>query len=188
MAGPGLPTVSDAELMCLIQDGDAVAFAELYDRLAPRACAIAHGLVGARVDRASDALQYGFLSLWRNRAGYRADRGAVDTWVLAIVRNRAIDSLRRNGPRDRRRADGDGPDHALAAPDDVHADAVAGDDGRRLRALLADLPESQREVIALAYFGQLTHTEISARLALPMGTVKGRMRLGLVKLRRELAG
>ena len=188
MAGPGLSTDTDAQLMGRIQDGDAQAFAVLYDRLAPRALAIASGLLGVRGDRASDAVQEGFLSMWRGRAAYDADRGDVHSWVLGIVRNRAIDSLRHSARHDGRRAAEDGVAHLLAAPDDVQADADASDDGRRLRALLADLPESQREVIALAYFGQLTHTEIAIRLTLPVGTVKGRMRLGLSKLRGHLAG
>ncbi len=108
--------------------------------------------------------------------------------MLGIVRNRAIDNLRQTAARDRRRAEGDGVALTLAAPDDVQTDAVARGDGRRLRALSADLPEPQREVLALAYFGQLTHTEISVHLALPVGTVKGRMRPGLTKLRGRLAG
>lgn len=186
-AGNRFSHVSDADLMCRVQDGDVAAFGELYDRLAPRALGVAGGVLGARADRASDAVQEGFLSMWSNRAVYRADRGEVHAWVLGIVRNRAIDSLRRHQRHDRRRADGEGIADALVAPGDVHGDAVAADDGRRLRELLADLPEAQREVIALAYFGQLTHTEIAAQLTLPVGTVKGRMRLGLIKLRGRLA-
>jgi RNA polymerase sigma-70 factor (ECF subfamily) len=188
IAGSGLSQVSDAVLMGRVQEDDVEAFAELYDRLAPRALGVARGVLGPRGDRASDAVQEAFLTLWRNRGAYRADRAEVHTWAFAIVRNRAIDSLRRHGRHDRRRADENAVPSALAAPDDVHADVVAADDGRRLRELLADLPETQREVIALAYYGQLTHTEIAACLTLPVGTVKGRMRLGLTKLRGRLAG
>lgn len=187
MAVGGTSPASDADLMRRVQDDDVAAFAALYDRLAPRALGVARGVLGTGGDRASDAVQEAFLSLWRNRGRYRADRGEVHSWVFGIVRHRAIDSLRRHRRHDGRRADEDGTERALAAPDDVHADAVAASDGRRLRELLADLPEAQREVIALAYYGQLTHVEIAARLTLPLGTVKGRMRLGLMKLRGRLA-
>lgn len=187
MAGERLARVSDADLMGRVQGGDVVAFGELYDRLAPRAFGVAGGVLGPGADRASDAVQEAFLSVWRNRCAYRSDRGEVQSWVFGIVRNRAIDSLRRHHRHDRLRADGDGIDRTLAAPDDVPSLAVAGDDARRLRGLLGDLPDAQREVITLAYFGQLTHSEIAARLALPVGTVKGRMRLGLIGLRGRLA-
>ena len=187
MAGDRFAQVSDADLMCRVQDDDVLAFAELYDRLAPRALAVAGGVLSGSADRASDAVQEGFLAMWRGRAAYRADRGEVHTWVLGIVRNRAIDSLRHHRRHDRRRVDGEGLADRLVAPGDVQGDAVAADDGRRLRALLTDLPVAQREVIALAYFGQLTHAEIAAHLSVPEGTVKGRMRLGLHKLRGHLA-
>ena len=186
-AGDRFSHVSDADLMCRVQDDDVAAFGELYDRLAPRALALAGGVLGRRADRAADAVQEGFLAMWRGRAAYRADRGEVHTWVLGIVRHRAIDSLRRHRRHDRRRSDGEGIADTLVAPGDVHGDAVAADDGRRLRELLIDLPVTQRDVIALAYFGQLTHAEIAAHLTLPVGTVKGRMRLGLIKLRGHLA-
>ena len=177
---------SDADLMCLVQDGDVAAFGELYNRLAPRAFGIASGVLGTTADRAGDAVQEGFLATWRHRGAYRADRGDVHSWVLGIVRNRAIDSLRRHRRHDGRREDGEPIAETLVAPVDVHADAVASDEGRRLRQLLSELPDAQREVIALAFFGQLTHAEIAARLTLPMGTVKGRMRLGLIRLRAAL--
>ena len=187
MGGDRFSHVSDADLMGRVQRDDVPAFSELYNRLAPRAFGVATGVLGTGADRASDAVQDAFLSTWRNRAAYRAERGDVHAWVLGIVRNWAIDSLRRHRRHDQRRAGGERVADTLVAPGDVHADAVAGDDGRRLRELLADLPERQREVIALAFYGQLTHTEIAARLALPVGTVKGRMRLGLNKLRGQLA-
>ncbi len=187
MGAGGSSSVSDADLMRRVQDDDIAAFATLYDRLAPRALGVARGVLGAGGDREADAVQEAFLSMWRNRGTYRADRGEVHTWVFGIVRHRAIDGLRRHRRHDRRRADGNGLHETLAAPGDVHGDAVAGDAGRRLRELLAELPEAQREVIVLAYYGQLTHTEIAERLTLPVGTVKGRMRLGLTKLRGRLA-
>ncbi len=178
--------VSDQELMRRIQADDAVAFGLLHDRLAPRALRVA-AAVGTSFDLAHDAVQEGFLSVWRSRAKYRAERGDVSTWVFASVRNRAIDGLRRHARHERGGHPGDESTAELHAPGDVQAQANADDDARRLRALLARLPVGQRDVIVLAYFGELTHAEIAARLTLPLGTVKGRMRLGLHKLRHQIA-
>jgi RNA polymerase sigma-70 factor (ECF subfamily) len=186
MSGDRFAGATDQELMRCVQENVAEAFDALYDRLAPKALRVAGG-VCADDDRARDAVQDGFLSIWRGRARYRPERGEVHTWAFEIVRNRAIDSQRRNGRHDRRRHDLDGVAGQLYAPDDPEADAVASDDARHLRALLADLPATQREVIALAYFGQLSHSEIALELGLPVGTVKSRMRLGLSNLREHLA-
>ncbi|MEA2310197.1 MAG: polymerase sigma-70 factor, subfamily, partial [Solirubrobacteraceae bacterium] len=135
--------------------------------------------------RAEDAVQEAFLSIWRNRDTYRAQQGTVAAWLLAVVRYRAIDAARRNHRHASRRADDDGLEHQ-PAPDDVAAQVHARADASRLGPLLARIPELQREVIALAFYGGLTHVEIAARLGLPPGTVKGRMRLGLNRLRDEL--
>lgn len=177
--------LTDRELMRLVQADDAAAFGALYDRLAPRALKVARS-VCVDVDRACDALQEGFTAIWRGRAQYEPRRGEVSTWAFGIVRHRAIDSLRRDVRHDRRRADRGDALEELHAPGDVQTDAIAADDARELRALMAELPATQREVIELAFFGQLTHAEIAGRLALPVGTVKGRMRLGMKKLRGGL--
>jgi len=103
----------------------------------------------------------------------------VHSWALDIVRHRAIDCLRRNRRHDRWREGFDGVAEGHAAPGGVEDDPADRDEARRLRAVLAHLPMAQREVIALAYFGELTHSEIAHELSLPLGTVKGRMRLGL---------
>ena len=187
MARERFADVSDAVLMGRVQNDDVEAFAELHARLAPRALAVARGVLGARADRATDAVQEGFLSMWRNREAYRSERGEVHSWVFGIVRNRAIDSQRRHRQHDRQWDDGTLMEDTLAAAGDVPTDTVAADDGRRLRELMTELPSAQREVIALAYFGQLSHSEIATHLTLPLGTVKGRMRLGLRRLRGHLA-
>ncbi len=177
---------TDRELMRLVQAADDTeAFAVLYDRLAPAAVQLARRIC-LDSDRAQDAVQDGFLSIWRGRAGYEPDRGEVHTWMFEIVRNRAIDSWRRTDRHDSRRSGTETAAEQLPAPGDVETDAVAHEDARRLHVLLADLPAAQREVITLAYFGQLSHTEISDALELPLGTVKGRMRLGLTTLRAHL--
>ncbi len=180
------PQATELELMRRVQANDPDAFRMLYDRLAPGAMRIAQAVCGDR-HRAEDAVQDAFLSVWRARHAYRAERGAVQPWVLGVVRNRAIDSLRRNQRHDRARLSHDGVLDHLPARDGVEADAVARDQARQLRVTLAELPALQREVIALAFFGELSHREIARGLVVPLGTVKGRMRLGLEKLRDQVA-
>jgi len=120
--------------------------------------------------------------VWHSRPTYRARRGTVAAWLLTVVRHRAIDLERQNGRHAIHRA-GDDQLDACSAPDDVCAAAIKRDDADRLQASLAALPDAQQQVISLAFYEQLSHAEIATRLDLPAGTVKGRMRLGLQKLR-----
>lgn len=184
---PTMSHVSDQELMKRAQADDTVAFGRLYDRLAPRAFGIALRVLNGDRERAHDATQEGFLSLWRSRAYYRPGRGPVQAWAFGIVRNRAIDTLRRNGRHDEHRSNSEHSLEFLAAPGDLEASVIGATDSGALRPLLAQLPEEQREVIVLAYYGELSHTEIARHLTLPVGTVKGRMRLGLIRMREILA-
>lgn len=174
----------DRRLVELMVRGRDDAVEALYDRYAVRAHRVARSV--CRDERiAEDAVQEAFLSVWRGREAYRPEIGSFATWLLAIVRNRAIDLSRRNGRHADRRADAELLDEEHAAGD-VATEAVANADAPRLRALLAELPDAQQEVIVLAYFGQLSHSEIAHLLNLPAGTVKGRMRLGLRKLRADI--
>jgi RNA polymerase sigma-70 factor (ECF subfamily) len=143
--------------------------------------------VGTR-SAAEDATQDAFLSIWRSRVRYRRERGSVRNWILGIVHNRTIDSLRRNMVHDRRRASAEGLEETKAAAELTDVEALRREEARTVRAALETLPEQQVRVIELAYFGGFTHTQIADMLEEPVGTVKGRMRLGLDKLRRELAG
>lgn len=180
---------SDPELWTLVRGGDVEAFAELYDRHAR----VAHGLACRIVGRsaAEDVTQAAFLTLWRSRDGYRPDRGAFRPWLLAVVRNRAIDALRRDRARPRIARSYDATHYleTVASTSDGSPEehACDRDEARRVRAALATLPEAQRCVIELAYFNGLSQTEIADELSLPLGTVKGRARLGLEKLGRRLA-
>lgn len=173
---------ADAALMLRVQADDDDAFNALYDRFALRAYGVAFA-IARDIPLAQDIVQEAFLSLWRSRARYRPEDGAVASWLLGIVRNRAIDGLRRQGRHDSRRAGEYDVEGRVAATDDVPGTIGDRDQAARLRTALHRLPAAQREVIALAYYGELTHTEIASRLGLPEGTVKGRMRLGLGKLR-----
>lgn len=185
MIGRADTRASDEQLMRRVQADDTEAFGLLYERLAASAYRVARRQC-PNADRVHEVVQEGFASIWRSRHKYEPERGGVQTWALCIVRNRAIDSQRRYGPEDRRRSSEDENVEELSAPGDVHVDAVANDDARQLHALVAQLPLAQREVITLAYFDQLTHEEIAEQLTLPLGTVKGRMRLGMSKLRGQL--
>lgn len=172
----------DAALMARVQADDPFAFAALYDRFGRRAYTVAY-MVSRDRSRSEEIVQEAFLSVWRARAVYTPRRGTVAAWLMGTVRHRAIDALRRHHRHDHRRADGDGIDDSLEAPGDVEEEVVERDEAARLRSTLARLPDAQREVITLAYFGQLSTSEIADELSLPLGTVKGRMRLGLTKLR-----
>ena len=135
---------------------------------------------------AEDIAQEAFLSLWRSGARYDRARGSVRTWTLGIVHNRAVDSLRRSGVHERRRVSDEGIEDTLEAPERTESQAVEKATSREIRGALGELPSEQRKVIELAYFGGFTHVEIASMIGTPVGTVKGRMRLGLRKLRDRL--
>ena len=181
-ADAALRRLADEELMELVQGSDAAAFAVIFDRHSSAAFSLAYRIAGRR-HLAEDIVQEAFLSLWRAGGRYDPLRGSVRTWVLGIVHNRAIDALRRAGVHDRRRASDEGIEERFEAPDRTDAEAARRSEAGDVRAALEALPPDQLKVIELAYFGGFTHTEIAEMLQTPLGTVKGRMRLGLEKLR-----
>ncbi len=176
---------ADEELMHLVEEGSATAFEIVYDRHGAAAYSLAYRMVGNRVT-AEDVSQEAFLSIWRSRLRYRSDRGSVRTWVLGIVHHRAIDALRRNLVHERRRATAEGLEERLEAPELTDVEVARRDEARQVRSAIGTLPSEQSRVVELAYFGGFTHSQIAEMLGTPIGTVKGRMRLGLEKLRREL--
>jgi len=167
-----------------IQAGSHEAFARLYARYCDRAYRVARA---ASTDdaRAEESVQEGFLAVWRSRDTYRPDHATAGPWLLTVVRHRAIDVGRRNAANRAQPVDEDVLE-GRPSGEDVAGDAVDRADARDIRGLLTCLPEAQREVIVLAFYGQLTHTEIAGQLGVPIGTVKGRMRLGLHKLREQI--
>ena len=167
-----------------VQADDPRAFGELYDRHAGRAWSVARAICHD-AGRAEDAVQEGFLAVWRTQDSYRSERGSVQGWLLAIVRNRAIDAARREAASHRPPLARHEPFEEEAAGCSTADEVIARSQADALRGRLAELPEAQAQVIALAYYGELSHAEIAARLGLPTGTVKGRMRLGLQKLRDQ---
>ena len=186
-SGPDLRSLADEDLMLLVRDGDARAFEVVFDRHADAAFSLAYRMCGRR-STAEDVVQEAFLSLWRSGARYDRRRGSVRSWVLGVVHNRAIDLFRRESVRAGRDVNAEGLVELMRAPDDTAADVQHQADAEEIRAALKDLPPDQRHVIELAYFGGFSHSQIATMLEVAPGTVKGRMRLGLTKLRIALGG
>jgi RNA polymerase sigma-70 factor (ECF subfamily) len=180
-----LVSLADEDLMARVRDGDAEAFEIIFDRHADVAFSLAYRMCGRRAT-AEDVVQEAFLSLWRSGARYDRTRGSVRSWVLGVVHNRAIDLFRRDSVRTSKDVSDDNAVQRLAAPDSTEREAQRRDEASQVRVALADLPDDQRKVIELAYFGGFSHSQIADMLSLPAGTVKGRMRLGLTKLRGSL--
>jgi RNA polymerase sigma-70 factor, ECF subfamily len=176
-----LLTLADEDVMQLVQRGDARAFELIYDRHAGAAFSLAYRMTGKRA-AAEDVVQEAFLSIWRSGARYDRTRGSVRTWVLGIVHHRAIDGLRRATVHDRRRASDEGIEERFEARERTDAEAARREETGAVRTALGTLPAEQSQVVELAYFGGFTHTEIASMVDAPIGTVKGRMRLGLRKL------
>ena len=184
------PLLADEDLISLVGDGDAEAFALLYDRHSRAAYSLAYRLMNGR-QAAEDLLQDSFIKVWRSAGGYRVGRGSVRTWILSIVRNRAIDQFRSDASR-RRTRDEVEASTPTSYPSEAFAETWRNTQQEQMREVLKMLPQEQLRILELAYFCGCTHVEIAERLSLPLGTVKGRMRLGLEKLRdhaelRELA-
>lgn len=173
--------------MPLVERNDATAFEIVYDRHGGAAYSLAYRIVGDR-GTAEDVTQEAFLSVWRSGARFDRTRGSVRTWLLGVVRNRAIDALRRQATRaptvelELDRLPARGPTAEL-----TDTEALRHEAAREVRGALETLPVDQLKVIELAYFGGLTHSEIAQALGMPLGTVKGRMRLAMDKIRATLA-
>jgi RNA polymerase sigma-70 factor, ECF subfamily len=184
-ASAALRRLADEDLMQLVRENDSAAFAVVYERHTDAAFSLAFRMCGKR-GIAEDVVQEAFLSLWRSSSRYDRTRGSVRTWVLGIVHNRAIDALRRAVVQDRGKISDEGIEEHLEAPERTDQEVSRRDEAREIRAALGDLPPDQSRVIELAYYGGFTHTEIASMLDTPVGTIKGRMRLGLQKMRSQL--
>jgi RNA polymerase sigma-70 factor (ECF subfamily) len=179
--------LADEDLMTLVDRKDAAAFETFYDRHGGAAYSLAYRIVGD-TKAAEDVTQEAFLSIWRSKAGYDRARGSVRGWVLGIVRNRAIDLLRRDsGPVPQLDHDDEAALEARPAPELTDVEAIRRETARQVRGVLAGLPREQSQVIELAYFGGFSHAEIASIVGAPLGTVKGRMRLGLERIRATMA-
>ena len=183
--GACYPSLADEELIALVGAGDAGAFDALYGRHRRAAYAFSYRMTGER-QAAEDLAQDAFLRVWRSAGTYRAQRGSVKTWILAVVHNRGVDRFRSSASRRKTREEAE----ALAPgsqPSEAFSEAWSNHQRDLLREALRDIPYDQREVLALVHFSGLNKAEVSERLGLPLGTVKGRARLGLRKLREHPA-
>ena len=171
--------------MQLVHDGETGAFEVIFDRHSGAAFSLAYRMCGRR-GMAEDVVQDAFLSLWRSGARYDRARGSVRSWVLGVVHNRAIDAFRREVVRTGRDVSDDGAVERMPASHSTEGEVQRRDEAQHVRSALGELPSDQRKVIELAYFGGFSHSQIAEMLKLPAGTVKGRMRLGLTKLRLAL--
>jgi RNA polymerase sigma-70 factor (ECF subfamily) len=177
---------TDEELIADLGRGDADALGLLYDRYRRLAMAVAYRIL-EDATAAEDCLQDAFLQVWRNHTSFHPERGNVKSWLLTIVRNAAIDRHRGKEGRSRQDRPIEEVEYLLGESDDPHTQAVEHLQAAQIKAAIEQLPDEQREAITLAFFNGLTHQEIAERIGAPLGTVKGRMRLGLKKMREALS-
>lgn len=173
--------LADEDLIALAETEDSGAFAVLYDRHSRAAYSLAYRMMGER-SAAEDLVQESFLKIWRSAHSYRSDRGSVRTWILTIVHNRGIDQLRSTASR-RRTQDRVEATAPKSQPSEAFAETWRNSQRDQVRAALETLPAEQLKILELAYFSGYTHVEIAESMDLPLGTVKGRMRLGLKKIK-----
>ncbi len=179
--------LADEELMPLIGDKNPEAFEVFYDRHGGAAYSLAYRIVGERA-AAEDVTQEAFISIWRSGARFDQARGSVRSWTLSIVRNRAIDALRsKAGRAPKLTFDDEAILEQRPSGDLTDDEALRRETAHEVRGAMGELPGDQSRVIELAYFGGFSHSEIASMLGVPLGTVKGRMRLGLEKIRGQLA-
>jgi RNA polymerase sigma-70 factor, ECF subfamily len=181
-APPRIDARDDGSLMRRVVVGDLLAFRAIYDRHAAAAHGLAYRMLRERA-AAEDVVQEAFIALWRGRHDYRPERGSLRSWLLTITRNRAIDAIRRTCRDTRTEFVADRDREALERTDEeamLHLEAVG------IGIALQSLPDAQRQAVELSYFGGLSQREIADRLGIPLGTVKGRLRLALNKLAAQL--
>lgn len=171
--------------MQLVASGDARAFEVIYERHCTAVFSLAYRICGVRA-AAEEVAQEAFLAIWRSGARYDRTRGSVRTWLLGVVHNRAIDNIRRSTVHDRLRAADDQAAERVEAAERTDVEVARREEARSVREVVGALPTDQRRVVELAYFGGFTHEQIAEMLDAPLGTVKGRMRLALEKLRASI--
>jgi RNA polymerase sigma-70 factor (ECF subfamily) len=176
------PLLADEDLISLVGEGDGSAFGVLYERHSRAVYSVARRLTGEERE-AEDLAQEAFVKVWRSADGYRAERGSVRTWIFSVLRNEAIDRLRSRATRQRALGRAEAQGAQETQPSEAFALAWHNCRWDRTRQALQTLPRAQLEVLALIHLCDLTHAETAKLLKLPLGTVKGRLRLGLKKLR-----
>jgi RNA polymerase sigma-70 factor (ECF subfamily) len=175
---------ADEELISAICKGEEYALETLYDRYHRYAYALAYRIL-RDPQAAEDIVQDAFLSIWRKASSYKSQHGSVHSWIQAIVHHRAIDKVRAATHRELQWTQllTDNEQDPPSEQPDVWEQTWQEEQHRIIRSVLDQIPAEQRLVIELAYFGGYTHAEISEQCHIPLGTVKGRMRLGLQKMK-----
>jgi RNA polymerase sigma-70 factor, ECF subfamily len=183
--------ITDREMIARVVQEDQSAFRALYDRLVEPLYSLACKMLGDEAE-AQDAMQDVFVQIWRRAGSYDPDQSSVFTWAILLTRSRIIDRLRARGRRLRVvAASTDDEDMPITARDASVAESAAdissrNENAMRVRTIMANLPVEERKAIELAFFGDLTHQEVAERLGEPLGTVKARIRRGLLKLRERM--
>ena len=172
---------SDLALVSAIRAGDASAMASLYDRYSPVVYSVALRVLGD-TGAAEDIQQDVFMQLWRNPGAFDASRGNLGAWLAVITRNRAIDALRK------RRPETDPEGVVLSVVPDMAGEADRSRVAQKVRGVLSTMPGVQRSALEMAYYQGMTHTEIAAKTGEPLGTIKTRIRAGLIALRKAFEG
>lgn len=182
------PELTDEQLLSAICKGEEFAIEVLYERYHRYVYALAYRILHDTV-ASEDIVQDAFLAIWRKAFSYQAQNGSVQSWIQAIVRNKAIDKIRASAHRDYQWTplQADNEQDPPSEQPDVWEQAWQGEQHRIIHEVMEQIPNEQRMAIELAYFGGLTHAEIAERYHIPLGTVKGRMRLGLQKMKALLA-
>ena len=178
MSSADRPAISpDLATVTAVKSGDQKAMAELYDRYSSVVYAVALRVLGD-AGGAEDVLQEVFLQLWRNPGAFDSARGSLGAWLAVITRNRAIDALRR------RRPETDIEDVIVSVAPDLALEADRSRAAQKVRGVLGEMPAPQRSALEMAYFEGLSHSEIATRTGEPLGTIKTRIRAGLITLRK----
>ena len=174
--------LADEELIPLVNNDEPEAFAVLYDRHSRAAYSLAYRMMGER-QAAEDLTQEAFIKVWRRAASYRAQKASVRTWILSIVHNRGIDQLRSHASWRKTQDKIEASAARRSQPSEAFAQTWRNTQAEQVREALSTLPKEQLKILELAYFSGYTHVEIAELVGLPLGTVKGRMRLGLKKMK-----
>lgn len=177
--GPAAPSVGDP-LLGRVLAGDPIAMADVFDRYSSAVFSVALRVL-KDAGHAEDVMQEVFLQVWRNPGSFVQGRGSLGAWLAVVARNRSIDLLRQRKPSD------PVEDVVLVSGADVASEAERNIVTEKIRRILKDLPAEQQSSIEMAFFEGLTHSEIAERTGDPLGTVKTRIRLALVSIRKALA-